>query len=297
MLSADFCAVFAGELGPWKGSLPDATTKTMTAPATRKRTNLTDCGISDLDGARDHPSGAHTHLYGSDDSAMTTKEEYDLFGWEPGFEARKPEAREPDLLRQSRLVFVHDLKDDERLRHRMLGELGAEVGTVAEEGTGPQRFWKLKWRSGKAPVRVAVYDETGGKVVEFLRPRADAKRNEIADGAGRVLGALVMEKRKRRPLLEDAAGQPVATFTRKRRLGTLDYTIVDAVGLEVARIRDSSADELDGLSRWLQLTFRASRQHTLELNREVTSDQRLMLLATVAGLYLAFETPPADQSD
>lgn len=223
---------------------------------------------------------------------MPTETDYDPFGWEPGFEARQP-----DLLRQSRLVFVHDLTDDNRLTHTIVGELGAQVGTVVEEGTGPKRLWKLEWRPGNAPTRVAVYDEAGDKVVEFLRPKAAAKRFEIADGAGRVLGALVMEKRKWRPRLEDAMGQPIATVTRTSRLQAFDYTIFDSVGQEVGRIRDSSADELDGVSRWLQMLFRASRGHALELIREVTPDLRLILLATVAGLYLAFETPPAEQSE
>jgi hypothetical protein len=222
---------------------------------------------------------------------MAAKEPYDPFDWEPGFELRGP-----DLLRQSRLVFVHDLKDDKRLNHRILGELGTEVGSVAEEGTGPKRFWKYKWWPAKAPIRVAVRDAAGVKMVEFLRPRADAKRFEIADGSGRALAALVMDRRRFRPMLDDVVGQRAASFTRKKRAGTRDYTVFDVTGVEVARIRDSSADRLEGLSRCLQ-RLRASREHTLEITREVTTDLRLMLLAAVAGLYLAFETPPADQSE
>jgi hypothetical protein len=221
---------------------------------------------------------------------MTVREERDAFAWEPGFE-QLPSA----LLEQNGLVFVHDLKDDERLRHRILGELREEIGTVAEDGTAPKRWWKLKWRPSRAPVRVSVFDAAGARVVSFTRPRVGAKRFEIADGSGRVLGELVMERFRWRPALVDAVGQPVATVTRRKHAGTLVFTVHDRAGLAIGSIRDSSADALDGVARWLQ-RLRAPREHTLELGGAVSGDVRLMLLALVAGLYLVFLTPPAEQS-
>ena len=51
----------------------------------------------------------------------------------------------------------------------------------------------------------------------------------------------------------------------------------------------------EGFRRWLQ-RFKATRERTLEINGAVALDLRLMILAVVAGLYLVFETPPAEQS-
>jgi hypothetical protein len=221
---------------------------------------------------------------------MTVRDERDRFTWEPGFE---PIAS--GLAAENTLVFVHDLKDDRRLSHRIRGETREELGTVAEDGTGPKQWWIFEWRSSRAPVRVSVYDAGGVKVVSFARPRDNAKRFEIADGSGGALGELVMQKR-RPPELVDAHGQTLATWTRKRRPGyVIDYTVCDRAGLEIGRVRNSSADSLAGFRRWLQ-RFRATREHTLEIVGAVAPELRVMMLAVVAGLYLVFETPPADQS-
>lgn len=220
---------------------------------------------------------------------MTVREERDAFAWEPGFE-RAPSA----LLESDRLVFVHDLTDDQRLGHRILGELKHEIGRVAEDGTAPKRWWKLAWRPSGAPIRVSAFDSDGVRVVSFTRPRVGAKRCEIADGSGRLLGEVVMPRFRFRPALVDASGQPVATVTRRKHAGTLAYTVYDCAGLEVGRIHDSSADALEGLGRWLQ-RFKASREHTLEMSSGVAGDLRAMLIAVVAGLYLAFLTSPAEQ--
>lgn len=221
---------------------------------------------------------------------MTVREERDRFSWEPGFE---PLAS--GLAAENTLVFVHDLKDDKRLTHRILAESREEVGTVAEDGTGPKQWWIFKWRPTKAPVRVSVYDTAGARVVSFTRPRDNARRFELTDGSGRALGELVLQKR-RPPELVDAGKQTIATLTRKNRRGSFDYTVFDRAGVEVGQIHDSSADALEGLSRWLQ-RLKESREHTLDIAGQVTADLRLMMLALTAGFYLVFERPPADRND
>jgi uncharacterized protein YxjI len=167
--------------------------------------------------------------------------------------------------------------------YKIRDENGADVGIVRQEG---QTLLKKAARfvSSLDPLmthRLAVYDMTGVRVCEMVRPRTLWRsRVELLDGSGRQMGLIGQKKMfgKIGYSMEDATGRQVAEI-RAENWRAWDFAIVDGQKREIGRITKKWA----GVGKEL---FTTADNYMVEIHPSVTGDLRLMALASAAGIDL-----------
>ncbi len=126
--------------------------------------------------------------------------------------------------------------------------------------------------------RLCVYDGSGQKVVELLRPRKIMKSTvQISDGAGRQVGSIVQQNiiGKKRFDLQDGSGASLGSIDAEN-WRAWDFAIHDPTGAEVGRITKKWA----GI---LKEGFTTADNYVLQVTGQVSPDLRLLMLASAAG--------------
>lgn len=192
-----------------------------------------------------------------------------------------------NLLELDRLVFNQKGKLIELTNEfKILDENGADVGFIRQEGQSTlkkvARF--VSSLDQFMTHTLAVYDGSGAKVLELTRPRKVFKsRLKVTDGASREVGEIVQKNvfGKIRFDLLGSAGQGLGQI-RAENWRAWNFAIVDESEREVARITKKWA----GL---LKATFTAADHYVVEIDPSVTSDLRLLVLASAAGVDTALK--------
>jgi uncharacterized protein YxjI len=170
--------------------------------------------------------------------------------------------------------------------YRILGEDGAQVGVIREEGQSTAKK-VLRFVSNLDQFMthtLAVYDAAGAKVLEMVRPRKIMKSTvQITDGAGREAGRIVQQNvmGKKRFGLEDGNGQPLGSINAEN-WRAWDFSISDPSGAEVGRITKKWA----GL---LKEGFTTADNYVLQVTGSVSPELRLVMVAAAAGVDLALK--------
>jgi uncharacterized protein YxjI len=196
-----------------------------------------------------------------------------------------------DLLARNLLVINQKAKLIELTNeYRILDEQGNEIGVIRQEGQSKARkLLRLVTSVDQFLThRLSVYDLTGQKVVELMRPAKIMKSTvHVSDGQGRQVGAIVQQNvfGKKRFALQTPAGQDLGSINAEN-WRSWDFSIQDPNGTEVGRITKKWA----GL---LKEGFTTADNYVLSVTGMVSPDLRLMMLASAAGVDLALKQDEA----
>jgi uncharacterized protein YxjI len=192
-----------------------------------------------------------------------------------------------DLLERDVLVINQKAKLVELINeYKILDEAGNQVGVIREEGQSAAKKL-LRFVSNLDQFmthRLGVYDASGAKVLEMLRPRKIMKSTvQITDGSGREAGRIVQQNvfGKKRFGLEGAGGQALGSINAEN-WRAWDYSIQDPAGNEVGRITKKWA----GI---LKEGFTTADNYVFQVTGPVSPELRLVMLASAAGVDLALK--------
>ena len=132
--------------------------------------------------------------------------------------------------------------------------------------------------------RLAVYDTSGGKVLELVRPRKFVKSKlQVTDGEGRPAGSIVQKNvfGKIRFGLEDSMGQQVGEI-QAENWRAWNFAIVDVTGNEIGRITKT----WEGLAKTM---FTTADDYLLEIDAAVSGPLRLLAFASAVGVDTALK--------
>ncbi len=192
-----------------------------------------------------------------------------------------------DLLNRDVLVVNQKAKLIELTNeYKILDQEGGEIGVIRQEGQSTARK-VLRFVSKLDQFlthKLAVYDASGQKVVELLRPAKFLKSTvEVSDGAGRPVGKIVQQNvvGKIRFAFQGAGGNDLGSINAQN-WRAWDFAIHDTTGAEVGRITKKWA----GL---LKEGFTTADNYVLDITGKVSSELRLLILAAAAGVDLALK--------
>lgn len=192
-----------------------------------------------------------------------------------------------ELLERNVLVINQKAKLVELTNEfRILDEQGTELGHIRQEGQSLLRK-VLRFVSNIDQFlthRLGVYDRSGSKVVELVRPRKFFKSTvQVSTGDGRAVGKIAQQNvfGKIRFALVDAAGQDLGSINAEN-WRAWDFRIDDATGTEVGRITKKWAGVL-------REGFTTADNYVFEVSGQVSPDLRLLMLASAAGVDLALK--------
>jgi hypothetical protein len=206
-----------------------------------------------------------------------------------------------DLTRRKTFVFVSASNLSRRLDHRIEDEDGTEIGSILEQPrpgrwAGDSNFPRI------SKVRLEIFDESGSRTVEIVRPFGPSFRAlQVTDGVGVPIGT-IRRSAWRRFVLRDRFGHVVGTIVRKGWGYEVDYMIEDSAHAAVATISDFEriADRLEqsrATAGWSSAKKRRHRwgpqpdEHVLEITAPVTEELRVLMLGTAAAVFLVLQTP------
>jgi len=192
-----------------------------------------------------------------------------------------------DLLAHDVLVISQKAKIIEMTdEYRVFDTAGTEIGTIREvEQSATKKAVRLF--SGVDQFlthKLGVFDNDGRRVLMLERPaKLMRSKIKVSDAEGTERGAILQENvvGKKHFALIDGRGD---------RIGSIDglnwmswaFTIHDGTGAEVGRI----TKEWAGI---LKEGYTTADDYLLQIEAEVSSDLRLLMLASAAGLDVALK--------
>jgi uncharacterized protein YxjI len=192
-----------------------------------------------------------------------------------------------DLLTHNTLVINQKAKLVELTNeYRILDEEGNQMGFIREEGQSKARK-ALRFLTNVDQFlthKLVVYDATGERVLEMVRPAKIMKSTvNISDGQGRPAGRIVQQNvfGKKRFALEGPEGRELGGINAQN-WRAWDYVIEDAGGAEVGRITKKWA----GI---LKEGFTTADNYILNITAAISPELRLIALASAAGVDLALK--------
>ena len=131
---------------------------------------------------------------------------------------------------------------------------------------------------------LAVYDETGSKVMQLTRPRKIVKSSlKVTDGTGADVGSIRQQNvfGKIRFGLHDAAGNEIGQI-QAENWRAWNFAIVDTTGTEVGRITKT----WEGFAKTL---FTTADNYLLDISPKATGTLRLLAFASAVGVDTALK--------
>ena len=192
-----------------------------------------------------------------------------------------------DLLAQRTLVISQRAKLIELTNEfKIMDPNGAQIGTIRQEG---QSALKKAARFVASLDQfmthtLAVYDASGQKVCELVRPRKIMKSKlQVSNGVGQPVGAIVQENMigKINFALQDTAGQRVGTI-KAENWRAWNFRIEDPAGQEVARITKT----WEGLAETM---FTTADNYAVQIHYDLPQTIRYLVLASAAGIDTALK--------
>jgi len=192
-----------------------------------------------------------------------------------------------DLLSRQRLVFKQKAKLIElKTEFAIRDEAGNQVGLIRQEGqSGLKKAFRFISALDQFMTHtLAVYDNTGARVVELTRPAKVFKSKlMVKDDTGNQVGKILQRNMigKIRFSLEDAQGQSIGSINAEN-WRAWNFSILDAFGQEVARITKT----WEGLAKTILTT---ADNYLLEVSGNTSPTLRKLILASAAGVDLALK--------
>ncbi|MFN2471186.1 MAG: LURP-one-related/scramblase family protein [Gaiellaceae bacterium] len=187
-----------------------------------------------------------------------------------------------ELLERDTLVVSQKAKLVELTNeYRILDEQGTELGAIRQEGQSAARkaFRLVSSLDQFLTHKLAVYDRTGAKVLELVRPRKLMKsRVEVTDGMGQPAGRIVQQNLigKIRFAFEGPSGEQLGSINAEN-WRAWDFSIQDPMGQEVARVT----------KKWrgiLREGFTTADSYVVNVSAPVSAELRMMVLAAAAAI-------------
>jgi hypothetical protein len=195
------------------------------------------------------------------------------------------------LLQRSTFVFVDTRPGlERRLDHRIEDAEGQEIGTVVQ--VPPPGRWVSNNGRPSDTVKVEIRDADETCVGHIVRPGGRFAAPFTVLNAERIPVGFVKTEGRRRAVMTDVLGRPLATIQRISRHYRVDYAIEDATGRAIGIISDLRAiaarleGAVDRKSSYIQ-----PDEHVLEITGPVEPDLRLLMLGAAAGVYLVLQRP------
>jgi uncharacterized protein YxjI len=191
------------------------------------------------------------------------------------------------LLDHERIVINQKAKLIELVNeYKIRNEDGEDIGVIRQEGQSTlkkvARF--VSSLDQFMTHRLGVYDASGEKVLELVRPRKFVKSKlQVTDGAGHPVGSIVQMNvfGKIRFGLEDALGQHLGEI-QAENWRAWNFAIVDVAGTEVGRITKT----WEGLAKTM---FTTADDYLLEVSPTVGGPLRFLAFASAAGVDTALK--------
>ena len=165
-------------------------------------------------------------------------------------------------------------------------EDGNDVGFIQQEGQSKLRK-VLRFATNVDQFlthRLGVYDATGTKLIEMVRPAKIFKsRLEVSDGSGRKVGEIIQKNvfGKIRFDLLGGSGESLGQI-RAENWRAWNFAIVDASEREVARI----TKKWKGLVR---AAFTTADHYIVEVDPSLQGDARLLVVGAAAAVDTALK--------
>jgi uncharacterized protein YxjI len=169
--------------------------------------------------------------------------------------------------------------------YRILDQEGNQIGVIREEGQSKARkvLRALTKVDQYLTHRLSVYDASGAKVVQLVRPAKIMKSTvEVSDGSGTAVGKIVQQNivgKKRFDL--EAGGASIGSIDAEN-WRAWDFAIHDTAGNEVGRITKKWA----GI---LKEGFTTADNYILNVSAPVSPTLRMLMLASAAGVDIALK--------
>jgi uncharacterized protein YxjI len=192
-----------------------------------------------------------------------------------------------ELLTAERVIVSQQAKLVELTNQYLIQDVeGHELGRIQQEGQSKARK-VLRFVTDVDQFlthTLAVYDATGTKVLEIVRPRKIFKsRFDVKDGTGRVIGQIVQNNVFGK-ITFDLLGP------QENKLGAIkaenwrawDFSIVDATETEIGRIDKKFV----GVARAI---FTTGDKYIVDISPTVSGDFRLMALAASLAVDTALK--------
>jgi uncharacterized protein YxjI len=192
-----------------------------------------------------------------------------------------------DLFGHDVLVFSQKAKVIEMTdEYRIFDDAGNEVGTIREVGQSTARK-ALRLFTGVDQFlthKLEVCDRAGRLVLTLERPAKLLKSTiKVSDAGGRERGAILQDNvvGPKHFALVDDRGTRIGSIDGENWI-SWDFAIHDGTGEEVGRI----TKEWTGL---LKEGYTTADDYLLRIDAEVSSDLRLLMFASAAGIDLALK--------
>ncbi len=192
-----------------------------------------------------------------------------------------------DLLQRDVMVISQKAKLIEMTNeYRILDADGAEIGAIRQEGQSKlKKALRLFTDVDQFLThRLGVYDDTGAKVLEMVRPRKILRSTlQVLDGSGAERGRIVQQNvvGKKRFALEGATGGELGSIDAEN-WRSWDFAIHDASGAQVGRITKQWA----GI---LREGFTTADHYMFQVTGAPSPDLRLLMVAAAAGVDTALK--------
>jgi len=192
-----------------------------------------------------------------------------------------------ELTTLDRLVFSQKAKLVELTNeYGIRDEQGNDVGTIRQEGQSTAR--KILRFATKVDQflthKLAVYDQSGAKVLALTRPAKVLKSTILVeDGGGRPIGRIAQRNvfGKISFSLDSAGGAQLGEI-KAENWRAWDFAIVDSSGREIGRIT----------KKWVGLgkaIFTTADNYVFEIDASVSGELRLLALASAAAVDTALK--------
>lgn len=192
-----------------------------------------------------------------------------------------------DLLTHDVLVISQKAKIIEMTaEYRVFDDAGTQIGTIreVEQSTTKKAVRLFSGVDQYLTHKLGVFDSDGRRVLMLERPAKLMKSKiKVSDGEGTERGAILQDNvvGPKHFALVDANGNRIGSIDGENWI-SWDFAIHDRAGDEVGRITKNWA----GI---LREGYTTADTYVLQIEPEVSSDLRLLMFASAAGLDVALK--------
>lgn len=192
-----------------------------------------------------------------------------------------------DLLSHDVLVISQKAKLIEMTNeYRVFDDAGNQIGTIreVEQSTTKKAVRLFSGVDQFLTHKLGVFDSDGRKVLMLERPAKLMKSKiKVSDAAGTERGAILQDNvvGPKHFALVDRAGDRIGSIDGDNWM-SWDFALHDTTGIEVGRI----TKEWAGI---LKEGYTTADTYILQIESEVSTDLRLLMFASAAGLDVALK--------
>jgi uncharacterized protein YxjI len=192
-----------------------------------------------------------------------------------------------DLLSHDVLVISQKAKIIEMMdEYRVLDDAGTQIGTIreVEQSTTKKAVRLFSGVDQFLTHKLGVFDSDGQQVLMLERPaKLMRSKIKVTDAEGTERGAILQDNvvGPKHFWLVDRRGDRIGSIDGENWI-SWDFAVRDGTGKEVGRITKEWAG-------FLKEGYTTADTYVLQIEAEVSSDLRLLMLASAAGLDVALK--------